>query len=78
VRVANVIAAHVRVNLGRDDVCVTEQRLHAAQIRASTEQVSSEGMPELVRVRAAADARRPRNTAHDLPERLAGECATAR
>ena len=40
---------HVRVDLGRRDVGMTEQALHGAKVRAAVEQMTGEGMTQHVR-----------------------------
>jgi integrase/recombinase XerC len=49
---------------------VAEQGLHAAQIRATREQVRGERMAQLVRVHVTADAGATCRAPDDLPERL--------
>jgi hypothetical protein len=43
------LGRHVRVNLGRDEMRVAEQFLHASQIRAGVQQVRGVTVPQFVR-----------------------------
>src|SRR6188474_1818087 len=68
---------HVRVDLGRRQVAVTEKHLHDAQIGTVVQQVRREGMPQRVRREVLADARLARVTLDDVPERLSRHAVAA-
>jgi len=62
-------AVHVRVDLGRRDVGVTEQRLKNAEICAAREEVRRERMAKDVRANAIGrDARVGGHLPHDLEQ----------
>ncbi len=69
---------HVRVDLRRRQVGVSEHHLDRAQIGAALEQVRREGMPEDVRAERAADAGAASVRLENLPEADARQRAAAR
>src|SRR5713226_4275822 len=66
----------VRVDLRGGDVRMSEHGLHRAQVGAALEQVGGEAVPQRVRVHAA-QPRRARVAAEQLPESLARHAAAA-
>jgi len=48
VNVTQPVSRHVRINFGRADICVAEQFLDHAQIRAMLQQVRGETVPQHV------------------------------
>ena len=59
----------MRINLRCRKAGVTEQRLHAAQIRAAIEHVSGETVPQLVRADRDRDRSVPQITFENQPGR---------
>ena len=55
VYLGQMLEVKVRIHLGRRDVGVTQQFLHAAQVVARLEQVGGEGMPEQVWIHLGVD-----------------------
>src|ERR1039457_4971639 len=68
----------VRVDLGGRDIRVPQHGLHAAQVRASLQQVGGEAMPDHVRRQMMKNAGLASMAAQQFPERLAGHRPTPR
>src|SRR5439155_24640739 len=69
---SQALAGHVRVDLGASDVGVSEELLHAAQVRTALEQVRRERVTEQVRPdRTSVEGRaaEPRDDAPDVARR---------
>src|SRR5437867_10488252 len=77
VNLAQARRAHVRVDLGRADVRVTEKGLHDAQVGAPVEEMRREGVAQRVGRHAFAHPGGERAAADELPDRLAGERSPA-
>src|SRR5210317_1337185 len=75
VYLGEVLEVKVSVDLGRGDVRVPQEFLHAAQVVARLEQVGGKGVPEQVRVDLGVDALAPRPVIHP---RLYAAAAEAR
>ena len=76
VRLAHVYIGNVRVNLGRRDVGVSQQRLHRTGIGAMLHQVRAEAVPQGMR-RDVRHAGRSRMGLNDCPRSLARHRAPA-
>ena len=74
----HVAAVHVRVDLRRRHVRVTEHLLHRAEVRSALEQVGRERVAQLVRRDPAADPRRAGVSPEQLREALARHPPAAR
>ena len=72
-----VVKRYVGIDFGRRDVCVAKQRLHASEIRSAHQEVSREGVPELVWVDFPADADYTGVGSDDFPEALASQRSAA-
>jgi hypothetical protein len=64
VYLGEVLEVKVSIDLGRGDVRVSQELLHAPQIVARLEKVGGKGMPEKVRVDTGIDALAPRPVVH--------------
>ena len=61
------LLVHVRVNLRRRNIGVTEHLLDDSQIRTVSQQVGREAMPQKVRIHIFFQATAPRVLLNDLP-----------
>ncbi len=70
VQILQSLARHMRIDLGRREITVTQQQLHNPKIGAPIEQVSRECMPQAVRRHFFADSGFFSVTLDDVPKRL--------
>src|SRR5262245_60964672 len=78
VHLAQPARRDVRVDLGRGDVGMAEERLDDPEIGTAGEEMRREGVAERVGRDAAAEARRERTAPDELPDRLPRERLPAR
>src|SRR5882724_1253442 len=77
VQLFQTLTSHVRVNLGRRQITVTQQHLHDAQVSAVIEQMRSKRVPECMWRKLFGDPGLTRVALDDVPERLARHAITA-
>src|SRR5882724_8543907 len=71
VQLFQTLTSHVRVNLGRRQITVTQQHLHDAQVGAMIEQMRGERVPQSMRRKLFGDIGLAGVALDDVPESLA-------